>query len=1227
VDPTYTGDVIDEADNCSTGINALYTDNTSNVGSISVVGYIVRTWTLTDNCGNSTSKTQTIWVQPVPKISVAVPDTVCNGSQIDFAIDSLVISRGTVMYDLNILYPAGITGTLSNGSNPIANISDNLVNSTDTYQTVTYTFSPYIQGKPGDPTCHNGIDTTIYVIVEPTAKVTGSIVNSEICNNGNATINLSTVTIASIGLQFNVSVINNYSEITGYSNLTGLVVTDIINQTLNNSGDAARLVRYVITPYIVGPGNIQKCQGISDTVEVWVNPTPRFVAVNSTPRICSGALTNIILNTPTITSASGTVMFDYTVAATVGNTVLIGDRTPVTDFEPGKKISFNYRNESDTIQSVYFIVTPKINGLPCANGVTDTVEVKVHAKPLQDLYISTPLLCSDGNNGALTVVTSKGAGDYFMKWEGPNSYLLTGTNLTTISNLRKGNYKVTVTDNLGCPAWKDTTLTSPSMAIYFSSSSKLPADMYNVSCHGANDATILLYLTGGTLAPYSYKIIRNSTDILYTGILAGTLIMTDPSTYLIQNNVSAGDYTVVITDFNGCIATQSIHVTEPKLIEAEFNTVNVLCNGYNTGSISSKVRGGIEPYYYQWSTTDGNIPGSVTGPSITNLIAGTYNLVVTDSMSCTSHFDVVVTQPDGIDLLSQNITDVSCNGGSDGSIELTFDGTYNYSWSRASLSTWHSSDEDPKNLPKDDYELVVTDSKGCQKTYYFTVNEPPLLILGVSKPILADGFNIACNGTTVPVDATVTGGTAPYTYMWTKPAVPSWSSTEEDPSALGAGTYHLVVKDSHNCSVETDVVLTEHSPIILSTSISKVTCHFNDGAIDLSVSGGVSPYNYTWTGPAGATLIAGQEDQSNLIVGDYSVTVTDSYNCSQVLNITMDPPAKLEVTKQLSDFNGFNISCYGRSDGSISVTPVAGVSPFTYSWSGPDGYTSTASSITGLKAGTYIMQITDAIYCSLADTTVLSSPGQADMEINPSESTDGSYNINCYGDATGTIDITPVNVVGTPVYSWSDGGGNVSNRTGLTSGTYIVIMSDQNGCSAKDTIKLTAPEKILISIADTILPFCQDSNDGEIHLSVAGGIFPYYYSWSNGVSGNNAGDMTGLAAGIYNLTLTDNNNCEARSAVSLGVKHEICLEIPNAFSPNDDGINDVWNIGKMDLYPEAEVFILNRWGELVWKSSRGYPEPWDGRSRGKRLPIDSYHYTIDLHNGRKPIVGHVTIVK
>jgi len=250
----------------------------------------------------------------------------------------------------------------------------------------------------------------------------------------------------------------------------------------------------------------------------------------------------------------------------------------------------------------------------------------------------------------------------------------------------------------------------------------------------------------------------------------------------------------------------------------------------------------------------------------------------------------------------------------------------------------------------------------------------------------------------------------------------------------------------------------------------------------------------------------------------------------------------LRYKKEVSDYNGFNISCHGKSDGFIRIDPLSESADLTFIWNGPNGFTATSEYPEGLKAGQYSL-------------TIIGS----------------------------------------------------------------------NRCSVADTFKLTEPDPLQITfeIKD---PYCPGSHDGAITLDVTGGVSgsEYNYDWSDNSTGK---DLLNVPQGSYKVIVIDLNGCSAHDNIILSAISEACLEIPDAFSPNGDGINDVWNIKGIHLYPSAMITIYNRWGQSVWKSERGYPVPWDGRSRGEDLPIDSYHYIIDLHNGSKPIVGAITIIR
>jgi gliding motility-associated-like protein len=300
------------------------------------------------------------------------------------------------------------------------------------------------------------------------------------------------------------------------------------------------------------------------------------------------------------------------------------------------------------------------------------------------------------------------------------------------------------------------------------------------------------------------------------------------------------------------------------------------------------------------------------------------------------------------------------------------------------------------------------------------------------------------------------------------------------------------------------------------------------------------------------------------------------------------------------------------------------LAPFVYSWTGPDGFTATTKDISDLKGGQYDLLITDSNYCTLTETINLTEPGRLGMILSLSASTAGGFNINCIGDSTGSIGIEPLNQVKTVDYLWADGIFG-KTRMNLPAGEYTVIITDANNCHASSTITLTEPDSMKL-VFDISRPLCPDKPDGEIRLIVTGGVMgtDYSYKWSDNSTSMN---ISNILKGFYKVTVTDLNGCSIRDSVIVEPLNETCLIIPNAISPNDDLINDVWNIGLIELYPQMEIKIFNRWGETIWRSEKGYPQPWDGKSNGSLLPIDSYHYIIDLHNGTKPLVGNVTIVR
>jgi large repetitive protein len=332
-----------------------------------------------------------------------------------------------------------------------------------------------------------------------------------------------------------------------------------------------------------------------------------------------------------------------------------------------------------------------------------------------------------------------------------------------------------------------------------------------------------------------------------------------------------------------------------------------------------------------------------------NLVAGTYSVTVTDTNGCTATTSATITEPAVALALSTTQVNVLCNGNNTGSLDLTVSGgtaTYTYLWSNSSTI------EDPQNLITGTYSVTVTDANGCTSTTNATITEP-----AVALALNTTQVNVLCNGNnTGSIDLSVTGGTSPYTYLWSN------NSTIQDPLTLLAGTYSVTVTDSNGCTATTSATITEPSAVLaLSTTQVDVLCNGNNtGSIDLSVTGGTSPYTYLWSN--NATI----QDPLNLVAGTYSVTVTDTNGCTATTSATITEPA---VALALSTTQ-VNVLCNGNNTGSIDLSVTGGTAPYSYLWSN----NSTIQDPLNLVAGTYSVTVTDASGCTATTSATIIQP-------------------------------------------------------------------------------------------------------------------------------------------------------------------------------------------------------------------------------------------------------------
>ncbi|MBR9921584.1 MAG: T9SS type A sorting domain-containing protein [Bacteroidetes bacterium] len=767
---------------------------------------------------------------------------------------------------------------------------------------------------------------------------------------------------------------------------------------------------------------------------------------------------------------------------------------------------------------------------------TTSVNITQPTPLIVSLISQTNVDCFGNNTGAITANPTGGTPPYSFNWSN-------GGTGPGIQNLIAGTYILTVTDGNSCTAQLSVTITQPPLLTLSLVSAQDP------DCNGAATGSATVEGNGGT-SPYTYEWSNGGTGSSQGNLPAGsyTVTITDdndcetslnitltdppgmqlsgvvtdvscggacdgaidlsvsggntPYTYSWSNgmnieditNLCVGDYTVTVTDASSCTAVQSFMVGGLATLDlAVTNQTNVDCNGNATGAISVEATGGTSPYNYSWSTGD-------TGASIENLEAGTYGVTVTDANMCTDFLMVTITEPVVL-LANASATAETSAGANDGTASASPSGgttPYNYSWSTGDDTAMI------EDLQPGTYTVTVTDGNNCSSIESVTVN-PFACVLGAT----IETSDASCaNATDGSATVSVTDASDPVTFAW------SSGGDMATETGLAAGSYSVTVGDATACTVILNFQINDPALLTLSLNgLADADCPgASSGQVEVIPAGGTPDYSILWQD--GSTDFF----RTDLSAGTYMPEVTDANGCTQTISITISEPAPIAA-----NFTSTDESAYESADGTATAGPTGGTSPYSYVWSTG----ATGDMISDLEPGVYSLTITDAANCQLVDSIeIFAFPCSLSADVS-------GLSPACNGAADGTATATAIDGDAPFTFEWSNGM-NTQNICELPGGTYVVTITDANGCPAVDSIILEEPELLVIELVNMMEPTCNGDTDGQIEVAASGGTPPVSFAWTDEQNNTFSGPLQDmLAAGTYEITATDANGCVAELILNL----------------------------------------------------------------------------------------------
>jgi gliding motility-associated-like protein len=628
-----------------------------------------------------------------------------------------------------------------------------------------------------------------------------------------------------------------------------------------------------------------------------------------------------------------------------------------------------------------------------------------------------------------------------------------------------------------------------------------------------------------------------------------------------------------------------------------------------------------------------------------------------------------------ITVSSSNIVYTSCSGNTGSFTGAASGGTGPYTFvlrnGAATVATFNNvaSSQSFATLGAATYTLQVTDANSCTGSATVTIGAANAPAVSIAPPT-----NPTCGASNGAATASASGGTSPYSYLWSN------AGNTAAITGLAAGSYTVTVTDNQSCTATATITLTASGGPTVNATPTNPTCNQSaNGSVSVSATGGTGTLTYTWLPNVSSTSSA-----SGLSAGTYNVTVADGNGCTGSTSVTLTDPAAIVANTSSTDAN-----C-GVADGSVSVTANGGTGSLSYTWSTGDN----TASVNNLFAGNYTVTVRDGNSCTVVRTASVSNIGAPT----------GSYtstDVSCNGGNDGSITFIINGGVAPYLYNWNPGVSSGATASALIAGTYDVTITDDANCALLFSVNITEPLPITISIQPTDAS-CGASN-GSAVASASGGSGTYSYLWSSQQAGANA---TGLSAGSYSVTVTDASSCSSVQSTTVGtiasnpvfqfeltdtllclgssitlnaqqpnaqsylwstgatspqitvnsagnysvvvsgacnsetdtafVTFQSCgcdVAVPTAFSPNGDGVNDkfgaVYNCAEIK---SVALRVFNRWGEKVFET-KDMNEKWDGFYKGLPQPLETYVYYLNVEavENSKPkafnLMGNVTIIR